>query len=492
VRTDTGREQLRYLYDAAGNLQYRTNNALVQNFQVNSLNELTTNTNGGTLTVMGTTTPIATNVTVNGSNATLYGDYTFAATNMSLTNTNFTALALGNGSAATNTVTVNLAANANIQYDGNGNLTNDGWRNFVYDDDNQLVQVSVSNQWLSRFVYDGKMRRRIRTEFTWQSSAWAQTNQVRYVYDGNLVIQERDTNDQVLATYTRGNDLSGSLQGAGGIGGLLARTDTNGSTFYHADGNGNITLLINSNQVIVAKYFYDAFGNVLSKSGLLADANLYRFSSKEAHPNSGMIYYLYRYYDPNLQRWPNRDPLGEKGGINLYEFVGNNPVGNYDFLGLSDCSCCTKAKIKEGLKQLTTRFRDAKKYLATAPHVLHGDANADPPGGGFASCYASNSRILLFMAPMPPCWTCYMDNAFGFVGWDENFIHCRSVDGSNIAFDWFMSAVEHQGSGIYDYDYYFAFLGGHYGPSGANAIAADCSHQFSWVKNYHVFDDMFK
>jgi RHS repeat-associated protein len=120
-------------------------------------------------------------------------------------------------------------------------------------------------------------------------------------------------------------------------------------------------MLINSSNSIVAKYLYDAFGNILSKSGLLADANLYRFSSKEFHPNSGLVYYLYRYYDPNLQRWPNKDPLYEPGFAllraatrvnryrctgcighktfdskmldneeNLFEFVDNDPLMRYD------------------------------------------------------------------------------------------------------------------------------------------------------------------
>ena len=55
-----------YGYDAAWNLAYRMNNALIANFQVNSVNELTANINGGTLTVVGTPTSPATNVTVNG------------------------------------------------------------------------------------------------------------------------------------------------------------------------------------------------------------------------------------------------------------------------------------------------------------------------------------------------------------------------------------------------------------------------------------------
>ncbi len=333
--TNRMNEQLHYVYDAAGNLAYRTNNTLVEKFQVNSVNELTTGTNGGRLTVMGTTSSQATNVTVNGTNALLYGDATFAATNMPLT-TAYTAIARdGYGRINTNTATVSLATNSSFQYDLNGNLTNDGTMSFGYDDENQLTQVWVPNQWFSQFSYDGKMRRRIRQEFTW-SGGWVQTNIVYYVYDGNVVIEERDVNHLPSVSYARGKDLSGRLQGAGGIGGLLARTDDSAqqTAFYHADGNGNVTMLVNSYQAVVAKYLYDAFGNTLSLSGPIAYANRYRFSSKEAHQNSGLEYYLYRYYDPNLQRWPNRDPIGEAGGINLYGFVGNNPVSRIDPYGL--------------------------------------------------------------------------------------------------------------------------------------------------------------
>ena len=279
-------EQFGYAYDAAGNLNNRTNNALTQIFAVNNLNELTNVTRSGTLTVSGGTSGVATNVTVNGSAANRYNDNTFALAGFTVTNGNntFTAIAQdAYGRKDINSASFNLPSSVSFVYDSNGNLTSDGSRGFDYDDENQLIGVTVTNSWKSEFTYDGKFRRRIRKEFTWLNSTWAQTAEVHYLYDGMVVIQERDVNNLPAVTYTRGRDLSGSLQGAGGIGGLLARTDAaNGqSACYHTDGNGNVTAMVNAQQFVVAKYIYDPFGNILSKSGPLADANTYRFSSQE-------------------------------------------------------------------------------------------------------------------------------------------------------------------------------------------------------------------
>jgi len=312
-----------------------------------------------------TTKSPATNVTVNTSNALLYADTTFASTNQPWVNGNNTYTAIAKdvfGHSATTSVTVNLQATNSYVYDLNGNLLTDGNRAFAYDDENQLISVWLTNVWRNDFAYDGKMRRRIERDYNWNGSSWVETNEVRFIYDGNLVIQERNTNNAPVVEYTRGNDLSGSLQGAGGIGGLLARSQDSlpptpfymAHSYYHADGNGNITMLIDASQTVVAKYLYDPFGNTLAQSGPLADANVYRFSSKEWNQNSGLYYYLYRFYDSSLQRWDSRDPLGDEaivrhfpkklifvstwklrqeGSGNIYEFNHANPIRYIDSNG---------------------------------------------------------------------------------------------------------------------------------------------------------------
>jgi RHS repeat-associated protein len=341
-------EQFEYDYDKAGNMTNRWDLISARVFKLNALNQVTNSTRNlsdGTV-VTGTTSSTATSVQVNGTwNAWLYDDNTFATWASAPVNGNntFTAVAHDSyGRQDSQSVTVYLPSNVNYSYDMNGNLLYDGQRSFAYDDENELTSVMVSNVWRSEFVYDGKMRRRIRKEYEWNGSYWLQTNEVRYIYDGNVVLQERDGNNLPQVTYTRGTDLSASLQGAGGIGGLLARTSNSqlltssadAHAYYHADGNGNITALINANQLIAAKYLYNPFGGILNRSGPLADENVYRFSSKEYDLNSGLVYYLYRYYEPNLQKWLYRDPLAEPFDRNLYRFTYNNSINFGDPNGL--------------------------------------------------------------------------------------------------------------------------------------------------------------
>jgi len=94
----------------------------------------------------------------------------------------------------------------------------------------------------------------------------------------------------------------------------------------------------------------DPFGNTLSKSGDLADVNPFRFSTKYTDSETGLLYYGYRQYMPETGRWVNRDPIGEKGGRNLYYAIHNNPMSWIDALG------------QQGLTQCADQFIGSTSY----------------------------------------------------------------------------------------------------------------------------------
>jgi RHS repeat-associated protein len=143
----------------------------------------------------------------------------------------------------------------------------------------------------------------------------------------------REQSPTVTNSYVYGIDLSGSMQGAGTIGGILS-ADLNGTTaFYCYDANGNVTDLVDANGNSVAHYEYGPFGGTITQSGSLADDNPFRFSSKYLDEDVELYYYGLRYYSPELGRWVNRDPIGENGGVNLYLFCFNNPQNSIDGLG---------------------------------------------------------------------------------------------------------------------------------------------------------------
>ena len=293
--------------------------------------------------------------------------------------------------------------NLSLTYDGNGNLLTNAGIIYIYDDENRLVTVACpplsgggidpgipsgtpepdnpslppsTGGWRSDFAYDGLGRLRIRQDAYSYTNGWYFTNVTEYIYDGTRVIQERDGNNAPKTSYTWGRDLSGTLEGAGGISGLLARSHGYSGgiwashDFYHADGGGNITCMINGSQAVVASYRYDPFGNLVSSSGTLAGDNLYRFSSKEFHANSGMSMYLYRFYDPRLQRWINRDPAGERGGINLYAMVANDPLRYVDPLGLKTLVLNFGFDNSVGTSGNSGTVNDVKKSVAILEQIL--------------------------------------------------------------------------------------------------------------------------
>lgn len=336
-------EQFQYGYDSAGNLTNRVKYALNATFGVNDANRLTTVGLTGTLTVSGMAGYSTSAMWVNGGTPAMYVDGSFARTNVALNVTAFSATSSNVvGASATDSFPNRFTSSISLGYDQNGNLTSTPGRILQYDALDRLRTVIITNgpsdSKKVEYTYDGWHRQRVRQEYTWTGNAWSSPITRKFIHDGRLLIQERDGNDTVLVTYTWGVDLSGDIGAAGGIGGLLARTDqTTGITgFYQTDQSGNVIAIVGPNGYLLARYWYDPFGGLIGATGDWAEANLYRFSTKRMDPLTGMYDFGFRWYDPSLQRWINEDPLGEEGGLNLYGFVGNNPISDFDPFGWSD------------------------------------------------------------------------------------------------------------------------------------------------------------
>jgi RHS repeat-associated protein len=99
------------------------------------------------------------------------------------------------------------------------------------------------------------------------------------------------------------------------------------------DGNGNVTDYVDADGTIKAHYEYGPFGQLIAKSGPKADDFTHRFSTKPYEEETGILRYQLRDYIVELARWLSRDPIEEMGGINIYEFCGNEPMSHIDILG---------------------------------------------------------------------------------------------------------------------------------------------------------------
>ena len=286
-------------------------------------------------------------------------------------------------------------------------------RVYAWDEQDRLIEVRdlQTDELLLQNRYDGLSRRRERVQL---EDGVLVTN--RYVYDGWLVVAVLDGENEVLEQYVHGMDLSGSREGAGGIGGILAVAQSGMTNYFHYDGNGNVASVTDSAGAIISRLEYDPFGRVLIADGDYSPR--YQFSSKEYDATVGLNYYGYRFYNPELGRWINRDPLGDEafrlsasghtmGWLDdlsdkkwliypLYSFVRNSPIGHWDYLGLirdwlpdwaEQGRCCNKSSGDEWA--LVAEGDDCGKWVKLAPGECAGgfsgnkDCEGMSCGGGF-------------------------------------------------------------------------------------------------------------
>jgi RHS repeat-associated protein len=310
---------------------------------VNSLNQITSRDVPAYMDVLGSANSDAT-VAVNLQRAYRHDDYfqdelsvnnSSSAQWFSLTNL----AVLNNGTnadiIAANTGNLYVAQTPEVfSYDADGNLTNDGRWSYVWDAENRLIQMTVNTnvgtQYQLKFAYDSQGRRIQKIVATNGVSIY--TN--RFLYDGWNLIAVLSPGSSLQNSFMWGNDLSGSIQGGGGVGGLLETTCYGLSAtncFAAFDGNGNVAALVDTTGgTVQANYEYGAFGELIRTTGLLAKDNPVRFSAKYEDDESSLLYYGYRYYSPSDGHWLSRDPIGEQGRANSYGMCLNDLVYNYD------------------------------------------------------------------------------------------------------------------------------------------------------------------
>jgi len=239
-----------------------------------------------------------------------------------------------------------------LVHDEDGNATRIDGHILSYDDENRLatyifgLDYYMTGTVQNAYIHDHTGRRvmKMKQELMVDDSGgmlpptyWWNTSEVTtFVYDGWNLVYERDalTNGTTQeVTYFWGKDLSGTLQGAGGVGGLLAASIDGYFYFPCYDNNGNITAYIDEIGSIIAYRQYDVFGNTIAKGGAMVDTLHFWYSTKYLDHDTGLYYYGYRYYSSMLQRWINRDPIEEEGGLNLYGFCKNDSLNYFDYFG---------------------------------------------------------------------------------------------------------------------------------------------------------------
>ncbi|MEN3327398.1 MAG: hypothetical protein V7638_2205 [Acidobacteriota bacterium] len=354
-------QQMEYGFDSIGN---RTStkaggdpqglNLRQASYTANSLNQYEQRGVPGAIDVRGTANAAAT-VTVNDQAAYRRGDYFYkelivdnsaAPVYQQVKTVGVRSAVGGGGEDAVTQIDRHAYVPKNVElftYDADGNVTSDGRWIYTWDAENRLSSMEaiatapVAAKLRLEFVYDYQGRRIQKKVFTWNTgtSSYQLSTTTKFVYDQRNLAAEVDGNFNVVRSFTWGNDISGSIQDAAGMGGLLLVNA--GSTSYQAgyDDSQNVTTLIKADTgEVAASYDFGPFGEPIRVEGTYSNQNPIRYSSVYTDSETGLLYYGFRYYNPQTGSWLGRDPLQEAGGINLTQFVFNNPMSGVDLLGM--------------------------------------------------------------------------------------------------------------------------------------------------------------
>jgi RHS repeat-associated protein len=420
--------QTAYNFDNIGNRKEAKNggNQLgtlrLSNYTTNALNQYQQRTVAGAVDVTGTANAAAT-VSVNNQATARKADYYYKE------------LAVDNSTAPVNAQVNVVGARNNsgpggqdaiaqkggraflpqaaeaFTYDDDGNLTADGRWTYTWNADNRLVAMEAlaalpaELKQRLEFSYDFAGTRIQKKVYVWntQTSTYDLQSLRKFVNDGWNVVAELDGSNNLVRSFVWGQDLSGALQAAGGVGGLLLIND--GGQTYQAgyDGSGNLTTLVKAGAgTIAASYEYDPFGVTVKALGEYVANNPFRFSTKYEDTETGLLYYGYRYYQPQTGRWLSRDPLEENGGVNVYGFIGNDPINQMDPLGLYDED--VHYYLTYYLARQTGCFTQADAQAIAEGNQTTDELEALKPGPGITEARASANERYHALTPPENHW----------------------------------------------------------------------------------------
>ena len=312
-----GQQPVAYGYDAASRLTQVAQGSLAVGLGYDNANRRTSLTypNGTSTSYTYDVASKLTNINHIGPSGiieTLTYAYDPAGNKTSLTRNNGTASLLPTAVASATYDAANeqtAFAGATLQYDDNGNLTNDGINTYVWDARNRLVAMSGGAT--AAFSYDPLGRRSRKTINSIGS---------QFLYDGSDIAAE----------------IGGGAVGASYLSSLnidepFIRQTSTGNEHFHTDALGSSLALSNAYGSSATTYTYEPFGKTTVTG---TSSNAIQYTGRE-NDGTGLAYYRARYYQPRLQRFIAEDPIGFAGGdVNLYGYALNNPTRFVDPLGL--------------------------------------------------------------------------------------------------------------------------------------------------------------
>lgn len=209
--------------------------------------------------------------------------------------------------------------NTALSYDADGNMLNtplgNKWGSLTYNSLNQLTDVTTSAGAIS-YNYDAEGYRTSKTE---------------YGITTNFVVNPNAELSQVLMS-TKNGETTYYIYGLG----LIGQENSEGYKTYHYDYRGSTTAITDINGNVTDRIYYDPYGSIISRTGTTDTSFLYVGQYGVETDDSGLYYMRARYYNPQIQRFVNVDPVRDNN--NWYAYTNGNTISNIDPTGYLDWS----------------------------------------------------------------------------------------------------------------------------------------------------------